>query len=372
MRWCKGCAAAVEGEPSENVRCPQCGADNPPLQLPPAVSPAVRMLAVGGMVALALGFAVLFFIQVEPPPDGTRPSRGALSARTPSRALRGLALEVYRDDLCFVDANGDGTLDPVVWMSDGKDQSRVAVVDGRTGEGIWASPAGKGRHVLGCADTDTILAGAGHASLRALDARTGAERWSVDLPGQPEALSVGEGCITVLSRGGVATGLQRATGAMIACPSAPTPDAFAGPRWDRTKNPRLVPVGELSLRLSAATEGAPKLTLEALKAGTVVWTRPLDARAPGASPELMLVVAGGIVIVAGSDGGGAGRMRFVGIDVGSGNVLYERPAGWAGPHIPAMDASDGRLVVIAGGSLRAIDIPTGEEAWQAVAPASLP
>ncbi|EYF07793.1 putative serine/threonine protein kinase [Chondromyces apiculatus DSM 436] len=361
----------MEGSPTTNVLCPRCGADNPAIQPAPAVSPTVRLLAMGGMAIVGLGFGVLFFVQAEPPPDaGQPPPRTSRSARaTP----KGPWLEVYRDDLCFVDANGDDVRDPVVWMSEGKDRSRVAVIDGRTGQGLWAATAVKGRPPLSCVGKDVIVAGTGEAALRGLDARSGAETWRVDLSGTPEVITVGEGCVSVLARGGAIAGVQGATGAMDRCASAPTPDPFAGPRWERTRNPRLIPAGEVELRLSAAasTEPEPKLTLEGLRGGAPAWTRPLDAQAPGVKPELMMVVSGGLVVVAGAERGGGGRMRFIGVDVGTGAVLYERPAGWAGPNIPAMELEGGRVVVIAGGSLRAIEAMTGEEAWQAVAPSTL-
>lgn len=369
MRWCKSCGAAVEGDPSRTVHCPQCGTDNPPLPAQ-ATSPIVRIAAVGAMAVVGIGFAALFFFQVEPPPDAAQaPPRGARSARP---APRGPLLQVFRDDLCFVDAGGDDAPDPVVWMSDGMTASRAAAIDGRTGQARWATPQVKARLPLACAAPDTVIAGADESGVRALDARTGAERWRADLPSAPEDIVVGEGCITVISRGGIATGISLASGAPAPCPSAPAPEPFSGPRWARTKNPRAAQAGDVELRLSAAVEAESKLTLEGLRGGASAWTRPLDARAPGIKPELMIAVAGNIAVVAGTDPAGGGRMRFIGVDAASGQLLYTRPAGWAGPNIPAMAASGTLVVVIAGGSLRAIDAATGEETWQAVAPAKLP
>ena len=322
------------------------------------------------MVVAGLGFAVLFFFQVEPPPDaGQSPPRGERTARP---VPRGPFLEVYRDELCFVNADGDDTPDPVVWMSEGKDKSRVAVVDGRTGQGLWASAAVEGRLPLACAGKDRVLAAAGEASLRALDARTGAELWSAAIAAGPEEIVTGEGCAAVFARSGAASSVALGSGAVAPCPSAPRPEPFSGPRWERSKNPRSVQAGDVELRLSAATEGDPKLTLEGLRGGAASWARPLDARAPGSRPELMIVVAGGMAVIAGADPATGARMRFVGVDAGSGEIRYTRPAGWAGPHVPAMAASGERVVVIAGGSLRALDAATGEEVWRAVAPATLP
>jgi len=372
MRWCKSCSAALEGEPTTAVRCAGCGADNPPLQAPPATPPAVRALAVGAMALVGIGFAILFFFKVEPPPDASEPPpRSARSARS---APRGVPLEVYRDELCFVDANGDDIPDPVVWASEGLDSYRAAVSDGKTGQGIWASPAWKGRWPIACADRGAVIVGAGEASVRAFDARTGKERWASAVQAAPQEIRTGQGCASVLTKGGALVGLELDTGKAAPCPSAPEPDPTKSPRAEQIQNPRVVQAGEMELRLSAATGDAPKLTLESRRGGAPVWTQPLNARAYdfGSDRVLVLVVSGGTAVVVGGDVSTGTRLRFLGVEASTGKVLYERPAPWAGPYIAAIAAPGPHLVVLAGGSVRAVDPATGEELWQATAPASQP
>jgi outer membrane protein assembly factor BamB len=149
------------------------------------------------------------------------------------------------------------------------------------------------------------------------------------------------------------------------------PQPFAGPLVERTRNPRVIQAGDVALRLSAATEGDPKLTLEGQRDGATLWTLPLPARAPGPRGDMLLVASGGTVVVAGADSSGA-RLRLLGVEIASGKLLYQQPAAWAGGTLAALEASGPRILVIAGGSLRALDAATGEEAWQATAPPALP
>lgn len=369
MRWCKSCGAAVEGDPSAAVRCARCGADNPPLQAPPAVSPAVRLLVVGAMAVFGVGFAVLFFFRFEPPPDAAEPTRTARSARAPAR---GVPAEVYRDDLCFVDANGDDVPDPAVWISDGMEAQRAAAVDGKTGQGIWTSASWKGRFPLACPDQATVIAGAGETSLRAFDARTGKERWTATVPAEPQEITAGQGCVGVLVKGGTFVGVRLDSGEVAPCPSAPEPDPARGPRGERTQNPRVIQAGDVELQLSAATGKEPKLTLEGRRAGAALWSRPLEARATGFGPDLMVAASGGTAVVVGSDIASGARLRFIGVEVSSGRVLYERPANWAGPYVATMAVSGPHLVVIAGGSMRALEVASGSELWEATMPPAPP
>jgi outer membrane protein assembly factor BamB len=328
----------------------------------------VKIAAVGAMGLLAVGFAVLFFFRVAPPPDASEPPpRPGRTARGKPRAA---ALEVFRDELCFVDANGDDVPDPVVWMSDGMAESRVAAVDGKTGQGLWASPAADGRWALACAG-DAVIAGAGEAAARAIDARSGKERWNVPVLAAPEEIVVGEGCVAVLGRTGPGAGLRLDSGEAAPCPSAARPGPLAGPLIERARNPRVLQAGDVELRLSAATDVERRLTIEGRRDGATIWTLPLNARAPGPRGDMLLVASGGMAVVAGADPGGSARLQLVGVEIASGKLVYEQPAAWAGSYIAALEASGPRVLVIAGGSLRALDAATGKEAWQAIAPPSL-
>jgi outer membrane protein assembly factor BamB len=261
-------------------------------------------------------------------------------------------------------------------MSDGMEAHRAAAIDGKTGQGIWATAAWKGRWPLACPDQATVIAGAGETSVRAFDARTGKERWAGAVPAEPEQITAGEGCASVLVKGGKLATLRIDTGEPAPCASAPEPDPSRGPRWERTRNPRVIQAGDVELQLSAASDGeprlTPKLTLEGRRGGAAIWTRPLDARASGFGPDLMIAASGGTAVVVGADVASGTRLRFIGVEASSGQILYERPALWAGPYVAAMAVSGPHLVVVAGGSMRALDVASGNEIWQATAPASLP
>jgi hypothetical protein len=86
---------------------------------------------------------------------------------------------------------------------------------------------------------------------------------------------------------------------------------------------------------------------------------------------MLLVASGGTVVVAGADSSGA-RLRLLGVEIASGKLLYRQPIAWAGGTLAAFEASGPHLLAIAGGSLRALEAATGEEAWQATAPPALP
>lgn len=380
MRWCKTCGAALEADDSAAVRCPQCGAGNDPLPAQAPPSGAVKVLAAGGMVVLAAVFAILFFAQVESPDDAPSPRpRPARSAQVapPSSALTGREaltgkLEAYQEDLCFVDAGGDEALDPVLWAAEGTTRSRVAAVDGRTGRGLWAAPATRGRRPLACVDRRAVIAGGEEGAVLALDARTGKERWKASLPDAAEEIVVGEGCVTVVMKGGAATGLKVDTGEAAPCASAPRPTGFSGAFWERARNPQVGQAGDVEIALSAKTTGTPLLSIEGRRGGAPLWERDLPARAPGTRPDMLLAISDGRAVVAATDVATGAELRLIGVEAASGKVLYEQRAGWSGEYVSAMKASGKRVYLIAGGALRAIEPATGMELWQATPPKARP
>ena len=378
MRWCKGCGAPVEAEDSAAARCTQCGATNEPVPAQAPPSRALKVLAAGAMAVVGVGFAVMFFAQMEPPDDApppprTRPAKvmPPASAKAGPGALAG-KLEAYLEDLCFVDANGDDVPDPVLWAAEGATRSRVAAVDGRTGQGLWAAPAIGERRPLACVDQGTVIAGGEERAVGVLDARTGKERWRMTLPDAAEEIAVGEGCVTVLSKGGAATGLLVDTGAAAPCASAPRPAPFTGAFWERARNPQVAQAGDVEIAMSARTPGTPLLSVEGRRGGASLWKRDLPARAPGTRPDLLLAISDGTAIVAATDGETGAELRLIGIEAASGKVLYERVASWSGEYVAAMKASGTRVYLIAGGALRAFEPATGAELWQATPPKALP
>ncbi|MCC6552663.1 MAG: PQQ-binding-like beta-propeller repeat protein [Polyangiaceae bacterium] len=329
------------------------------------------------MSALAIGFAVMFFAKMDAPdgaPPRPRPDGRAIKGAPSGSAgeAKGAVLEVYLEDLGFVDAGGDDALDPVVWAAEGVDRVRAAAIDGKTGQGLWATPASPGRGPLVAADRATVLAGAEDRSVRALDARTGKVRWTASVPGAPEEIVVGEGCVTVTTKDGGATGLRLDTGEAAPCASAPRPAPLTGAFWDRARNPQIKRDGDLEVALTAKAPGTPVLSVEARRGGAPLWRRDLLARAPGTRPDMLLALSDGTAVIAGADVATGQEPRLIGVEIASGKVLYERPASWSGSYVAALEARGPRVYVIAGGALRAVEPATGAELWRAAPPPALP
>ncbi|WP_437820328.1 outer membrane protein assembly factor BamB family protein [Sorangium sp. So ce1078] len=327
----------------------------------PGPTRAVKALLAVAMAAVGVGFGAMFFARVEPPRE---------------TAPRARQLSTQLDTLCFVDANGDDAPDPVLWQ-DGKTRGRVVAIDGRSGQGIWASQELERPDALACPDLSTVLAGGENTTLHALDARTGKARWAASLPGVPDEVAGGEGCATVVMKDGAATGIKLEGGEVADCPTAPQPSAITGHFWERKKNPQVVHVGDVEVALTAPTEGPPRLTAEGRRGGTSLWKKELPAHAPrsGGRPDLFLVASGGAAIVLGIDAVGGNELRIIALDPASGASRYERAAGYLGDRLVAAKAAGPYVYVVSGAAvsgaaLRAIDPATGDTAWRATAPLS--
>ncbi|WP_437737851.1 outer membrane protein assembly factor BamB family protein [Sorangium sp. So ce1335] len=320
----------------------------------------MKALLAVGMAAVGAGFAVMFFARVEPPRE------------TPSRARQ---LSTQLDALCFVDANGDDAPDPVLWQ-DGKTRGRVVAVDGRSGQGLWSSQEFERPEALACPDQRTVLAGGGEESrLRALDARTGKERWAASLPAVPDEVAGGDGCATVVMKDGAAMGIALAGGEAADCPTAPAPATITGHFWERKKNPRVVQIGDVEVALSAPAEGTPRLAAEGRRGGASLWKRDLPARAPvsGGRPDLFLVASGGAAVVLGVDVAGGTEPRIIALDPASGASRYDVAAGYLGERLLVAKASGPYVYIVSGAAvsgaaLRAIDPATGATVWRATPP----
>ncbi|WP_437311461.1 outer membrane protein assembly factor BamB family protein [Sorangium sp. So ce388] len=375
MRPCGNCGASIEAS-GHGVTCPRCGAENPGVRgaaaqpvAPPIAQPAtpapgppraVKVILAAAMAVVGVGFAVMFFAQVDPPQEP---------------APRARQLSTQLDALCFVDANGDDAPDPVLWQ-DGKTRGRVVAVDGRSGQGIWSSQVIEKPDALACPDRGTVLAGGGEANqLHALDARSGKERWAAELPGVPDEVAGGDGCATVVMKDGTAMGISLAAGAAAECPTAPEPAAITGQFWERKKNPRVVQVGDVEVALTVQAEGPPRLIAEGRRGGASLWKKDLPARAPvsGGRPDLFLVASGGAALVLGVDVVGGTEPRLIALDPASGASRYEVPAGYLGERLAVAKAAGAYVYIISGAAvsgaaLRAIDPATGGTVWRATPP----
>ncbi|AUX42971.1 quinonprotein [Sorangium cellulosum] len=392
MRLCRSCGASLEAGDGGGT-CPRCGADDPvataaapgpraPDAAPAAGPPkAVKVALAAAMAVVGVGFAVMFVARVDPPQDPAPRSRRATarpgaSARSEAGSLgpAGAPLATYLDALCFADANGDDVPDPVVWQ-DGETRGQVVAVDGRSGQGIWASQPFEKPDALACPDRTTVLAGGEEdPTLRALDARTGKERWAAKLPAVPDEVVRGDGCVTVLMKDGATAGIKLDGGEVADCPGAPPPAATAGRFWERKRNPQVVQVGDVEVALTAKTDGQPTLAAEGRRGTTSLWKQSLPARAPvsGGRPDLFLAGSGGAAVVLGVDGADASELRILALDPASGAIRYERAAGHLGGKVAAVKASGPYVYVVSGAALRAVDPATGDAVWRATAPPKAP
>ncbi|MGK4004885.1 PQQ-binding-like beta-propeller repeat protein [Sorangium sp. So ce1036] len=336
----------------------------------------MKVLLAAAMAFVGVGFAVMFFARVAPPPEPAPrkapPHPGALAARRGAGPLgpAGTPLATYMAALCFADANGDDVPDPVLWL-DGETRGQVTAVDGRTGHGLWSSEELENPDALACPDPTTVIAGRdGDTTLLALDARTGKARWTAELPGVPDEVAGGDGCATVLLKDGAATGIRLDGGETVDCATAPRPEAILGPFWERKRNPQGVQVGDVEVVLAAQTQGTPRLSAEGRRGGEPLWKKDLPVRAPtsGGRADLFLVASGGAAVVLGLGAAGGDEPRILAIDPASGAIRYDHAASYLGGKIAAVKASGPYVYIVSGAALRAVDPATGDAVWRATVP----
>ncbi len=325
---------------------------------------ALGALLLAGVVAVAIFVVRARSAPASAPDAASASGRREVPGQAPSPRRKPIELDVYLDDLCFLNATPDGVPDALVWIGT---EARVAVVDGRTGIGVWASPAPPSKESnlpLACAP-DLALVGSADFTVHAYEAGSGRERWSAKLSDAPREIVVGNGCVTVVTGDRKEAGLDLGTGGSKPCPSAPAPAPFTGHFWDREKSPKVARAGDVKVTLSSKQSGTPMLSLAADRGGAKLWAKDLGLRAPGGRGDVLLAVAAGVAVVPAAEIGRDSPTQLVGVDATTGDVLYKKPI--QGGRVAWMEAS-GPFVYVTGTTLTAHDPRTGERVWTALAP----
>ncbi|MBB5787017.1 carboxypeptidase regulatory-like domain-containing protein [Jiangella mangrovi] len=236
----------------------------------------------------------------------------------------------------------------------GSDAGRLAAYDAGSGERLWSFQAGDVLRGTPAVAGDLVVSGGGlDGGLVALDAATGAQRWSVPTPDRLTvytAPSVVGGVVYAATgptqdREDTVFALDAATGEQLWATDVGT-SVFAGPS-----------VGE-GLAIVGNADDGELIALDAAS-GEVRWTltREDDYFIGGAS------IVDGTVFVPTTDGDGGGSLLAV--DAATGTLRWE--AGTHGDGQGSTPAVYGDLVIAGShglGLVVAYDRETGEQVWQ--------
>lgn len=264
---------------------------------------------------------------------------------------------------CLIDANGDGTPDPVGRAF--SFPSGIRALDGRSGRVLWSSRVG-GDEVtrIFCAGPAAVLVASPGLRLRRLDPRSGQTLWVTRLGGEPSALIAGPGCARLTLDDQAPVALDLATGAAVQRCDASAPEGGAGHRVPLHGEVRF---DDLVVRLETA-DAQRRVQLSAFDAsgGEVPrWRTTVEVRLSGLVGGAHATDRG--LFVAGNHPDDDGLIAYAFVRAKDGQVIYQRT-------LQASDRSDAVLWEMAASgdlaflhferALAAVDIRTGARRWQ--------
>lgn len=300
-----------------------------------------------------------------PSPDLHAVAARRVRASSSQRSEDGRYVDSFSGDVCFVQANGDATPDLLVWSGDYAD-ARLVAIDGKTGLGLWATPAlpHLADTYLHCVDPATFIVGVSDFSVRAFEAASGRERWRVKVSDKPTRAAVGAGCILVRTDDGQKVGLSVADGSSRSCVTKEEPANYRDRLGTRARQP--FTVAGLTITLTTRAQGTPMLTLGGARGKQAVWQTPLDvySNIPFAMPGT-LVNNDRSIFVAGRNTSADISVALIGVDAASGRLLWKTNF----TSISFLAINGPGLYAGADGRVRSLDPATGNEIWQATVPA---
>ena len=326
------------------------------------VGPTVEMS--GGVASLlllfvvgVLGMVVLSVRALDQPPMEEGPESVSV-ADVVSDA--GSTMRYAHNPFCLIDADGDAHPDPVVKGYPTGGSSQVLwLFSGVDGELLWRHPIGDD-DTLHCVSEDWFSVQLPTFETQFFAAKAPRTGPSVRLSDEIQGSGGQGGCVAFQTRDRRTTTLELPSGAVSDC-AAPTPVS-------RYENPAHWSHMDDSIHSRGTTSRCCSCAKRAHRwFGSRRWrepagrpscpTRPTPSTPPRSSDGVLVL----LVVRLGDD---EDRVFAVGIDVQTGDLLYETPMatgitgfhGWAGP------AAD-RVMVIANGKLSSLDARTGEVLW---------
>jgi outer membrane protein assembly factor BamB len=285
---------------------------------------------------------------------------GATSTQDP----RDVYVSPFSGDLCFIRANADDTADLLVWSGDYGD-ARLVAVDGKSGQGIWATDAipHMADTYLHCVDAATFLVGAADFTVRSYDSASARERWRAKVSDKPSKAAVAGGCVLIETDDQKKIGLSLDNGSTVSCATKAQPGNWRARDNERARQP--FTVGGLTITPTTRAQGTPMLTLSATRGKQAVWQTPLDvySNIPYAPPGT-LAYNDRSIFVGGRNVSSDISTSVIGVDAASGRVLWK--AGFA--DLSFLAVNGGALYVATGRLLMSLDPATGAEIWRAKLP----
>jgi hypothetical protein len=357
------------------VACPACGGENY-VELPPgaaaeegsrtALSLVLGLVGVMALGAVAVGVFLFPRFQRSAPswPDHP-PSYPPEPPRRPPPLRAEPGPRTARD----ISSWSGGSEGPCVASIDGA----TIVVGAAASEGLTAIRARSGEiawqnagitHESGDLRCDggegMILASRKDFRLRAVDPRTGAERWSTRLSDAPDTLAFGDGCVVATAIDKSQTALSLATGAPASCAGArPVRKA-----WDEAQAP--VVAGGVQISFSTVAQGSPRIVVTATRGGAPAWTQTLSIAAERHRPAPHALSKAGLLLAGSVPGEQA--MGMVLIDPATGRTIASREIRQKESHgefFVHLAATDREVFFQTFGKLYAFTLPDLLPLWEA-------
>jgi DNA-directed RNA polymerase subunit RPC12/RpoP len=210
---CPECAAKLTPTPgATQVRCEYCGAASRIGRAPqapsdghlpaavPAAGSARLMVALTAAGVVIAGVVVALTVSAPSPTSTATSGVAAAAAGEPAEPapIRAVLTGAHRGG-CLVDANGDEALDVagVFAWSDDRERYLVSIIDGATGERLWAGPEVPRQSSLLCARDDRHFAVATPDFKVQLHGVGRAEPVILQLTDELHNYRVGEGCFAL-------------------------------------------------------------------------------------------------------------------------------------------------------------------------------
>jgi outer membrane protein assembly factor BamB len=372
---CERCGAPLDIPPGGAVRCAFCGATTRAAAAPyPRAQPSNQRFAkragiASALVGLIVAFAVVGGVaaNILSKPSATAvPAPPATSEAAEAAPVPPTVIWSTLAPGCLIDANGDGVSDVVgVTSTIGGTTDQGMVVDGKTGQVLFTSPAVAHAGQLGCLGAQGFFLVEGNFQIDFFSAHSPWSQTQVMARDKVQQYGVGAGCVQLRTQDGTTQGLQLPGGVATTCPSG-----LLRPYSD--SSPGLLPLNASSTELSFGARkynlakraaGTPILSLRVTEDGRPVWAKDL----PYASCTFAsgLAVAPGKIMLWVAHPSERDKGLIVGLDERTGDQLYELPVSDHVSEDVALFEYNGKYVVaVSGAALRAYDPATGAEVWR--------
>ncbi|MEM9461236.1 MAG: PQQ-binding-like beta-propeller repeat protein [Myxococcota bacterium] len=379
-QYCNATTRVAAPAPNVNVHVhvhgnpPVYNQHAPPVVVPPPVvsgAAKVAPLIVTLMILLGVGVSVAVPLLAS---RGHLESLGGLGA--PGELGSSVSPPTWSaTGACLVDANGDEVLD-AVGLADGPNDADVpTIVDGRTGEALWAGANKGSSSRLFCASERWVVIGKEDFGIQIIDVTQ--PESSIQLQGRDQLRSVGmgDGCVSLETTDGsvIAARLPEGAPGEPVKPGKTTKTVDCSAQRMRRSHQRdgiIELTGSQTERvvdgkhylLSKRERGTPMLRFRVTEESKTLVDRELPYVVPTFGSGL--AVGSGRAVVLGAALSAKGKGILVGLDASTGEEVFATPLEGLVTHSANSMDFNGRYVVVQYWTeLHAYDPATGAKVW---------